>query len=71
MWWLADAEHHDAQHDIRDKHREINVTDIIFIINVILIEIFPNEDEFVYCDLNEDNIINVLDIIAVVNIILG
>ena len=50
---------------------EINVTDIIFIINVILEAIFPNEDEFVYCDLNEDNIINVLDIIAVVNIILG
>ena len=28
MWWLADAEYHNAQHDIRDKHREINVTDI-------------------------------------------
>ena len=32
--------------------------------------IFPNEDEFVYCDLNEDNNINIQDIILMINMIL-
>jgi photosystem II stability/assembly factor-like uncharacterized protein len=49
----------------------INVTDVIFIINIILEQITPSENEFIYSDLNEDNIINVLDIIAVVNLILS
>jgi hypothetical protein len=48
----------------------VNVTDIIFIINIILEHTTPSENELFYSDLNQDNLINVLDIIAVVNIIL-
>ena len=49
----------------------INVTDIILIINIILEQMIPSDNEFIYSDLNEDNIINVLDIIVVVNLILS
>ncbi|MBD23513.1 MAG: hypothetical protein CMG46_00695 [Candidatus Marinimicrobia bacterium] len=49
----------------------INVLDIITLINFILSEDVPMDDEFSYSDLNSDNVLNVLDIVILVNLILN
>ena len=49
----------------------INVLDIITLINFILSEDVPMDDEFSYSDLNSDNFLNVLDIVILVNLILN
>ena len=49
----------------------INVTDIVTIINFVLGNSVPTNDEFTAADMNVDGIINILDVIAVVNVILG
>ena len=49
----------------------INVLDVITMVNIILGEINPGNDQFTAGDLNDDGLINVVDIIVLVNIILG
>ena len=49
----------------------INVTDIVTIINFVLGNSVPTNDEFTAADMNVDGIINILDVIEVVNVILG
>ena len=49
----------------------INVTDIVTIINFVLGNSVPTNDEFTAADMNVDGIINILDVVEVVNIILG
>ena len=49
----------------------INVLDVITMVNIILGEINPGNNQFTAGDLNDDGLINVVDIIVLVNIILG
>ena len=49
----------------------INVTDIVTIINFVLGNSVPTNDEFTAADMNVDGTINILDVIEVVNVILG
>ncbi len=48
----------------------INVLDAIQLVNFILGNSTPNNDQLVLADLNQDSLINVTDIILLVNIIL-
>ena len=49
----------------------INVLDIVSMINFILSNNIPTDNQFILSDINEDGIINVLDIVLIVNIILN
>ena len=49
----------------------INVLDVITMVNIILGEINPENDQFMAGDLNSDGLINVIDVVALVNIILS
>jgi len=49
----------------------INVVDIITVVNFIIGNDIPNDNEFIASDINEDGFINVVDIVTLVNIILG
>ena len=48
----------------------INILDVIQVINIILGEISPTDEQIISADLNEDGLVNVTDIILIVNIIL-
>ena len=49
----------------------LNVTDIILIVNFVLNNTIPTEEEFLTADINQDGILNILDVIGVVSEILG
>ncbi len=49
----------------------INVQDIILLVNFILDNIEPSEDEALAADMNSDGVLTILDVIAIVNIIFG
>lgn len=49
----------------------INVQDVVILLNFILNNDIPNQQEFINGDMNSDGILNVLDVIRVVNNILG
>ena len=49
----------------------INVIDIVAVVNIILGNLNPNENESCAADINSDSIINVIDIVAIVNYILN
>ena len=49
----------------------INILDIIAVINFVLSNNIPSENQFMLSDLNSDQIINILDVVILVNIILG
>ena len=49
----------------------INILDIVSMINFILSNNIPTDNQFILSDINEDGIINVLDIVLIVNIILN
>ena len=48
----------------------INILDIVSVINFVLSNDVPYENQFLASDLNSDGIINILDIVILVNIIL-
>jgi len=48
----------------------INVLDVIQVVNFILGEVIPSEQQVISADVNEDGLVNVTDIILIVNIIL-
>ena len=48
----------------------INILDIVTVINFVLSNDTPTENQFFASDLNSDQIINILDIVLLVNIIL-
>lgn len=48
----------------------INILDVIQVVNIILGEISPSDEQIISADLNEDGLVNVTDIILIVNIIL-
>ena len=48
----------------------INILDIVTVINFVLLNDIPTENQFFASDLNSDQIINILDIVLLVNIIL-
>tara|TARA_S200000501_G_scaffold328951_1_gene329214 strand:+ start:400 stop:2865 length:2466 start_codon:yes stop_codon:yes gene_type:complete len=48
-----------------------NIQDIILIINFILVNLIPSENQYSASDMNEDELINVTDIILLVSIILN
>ena len=49
----------------------INVLDIVVVVNIIIEEYVPNEQEISASDMNSDGSIDVLDIVILVNTILG
>jgi len=49
----------------------LNVSDIVIMVNFVLGQSTPTEEEFITADMNQDGIINILDIIQVVGEILG
>ena len=49
----------------------INILDVVNIINFILYDNIPTDDQFILSDLNQDDIINILDVVLIVNIILN
>ena len=49
----------------------INILDIIMVVNIIIGEIIPSDQETCSADSNSDGIINVIDIIAIVNTIIS
>ena len=49
----------------------IDVLDIVNVLNFVLEQTIPSEDEFWLSDINSDNIINILDLVQLVNIILN
>ena len=49
----------------------LNVNDIVIMVNFVLGQATPSEEEFITADMNQDGIINILDIIQVVGEILG
>ena len=48
----------------------INILDIVSVVNFVLSNDVPYENQFLASDLNSDGIINILDIVILVNIIL-
>ncbi|MBC8198237.1 MAG: DUF1566 domain-containing protein [Candidatus Marinimicrobia bacterium] len=50
---------------------QINVMDIIIMVNIILGDLIPTNQQFSAGELNGDGIINVVDVIVLVNMILG
>jgi hypothetical protein len=49
----------------------INILDVVNIINFILSDSMPTDDQSISSDLNQDDIINILDVVLIVNIILN
>ena len=49
----------------------LNVNDIVLIVNFVLNNTIPTEEEFLTADINQDSILNILDVIGVVSEILG
>ena len=47
----------------------LNILDILFIINIILEDIVPNNYESWSSDLNNDGSINIIDIVTLINLI--
>ena len=60
-----------VQYGDTNNDSTINVVDIILLVNFILGNEIPNEDELVLGDMNDDGTLNVVDIIVLVNIILS
>ena len=60
-----------VQYGDTNNDSTINVVDIILLVNFILGNEIPNEDELVLGDMNGDGMLNVVDIIVLVNIILS
>ena len=49
----------------------IDVLDVVMLVNIILNNFNPTDDEHEAADLNGDDIINVLDVVQIVNVILS
>ena len=49
---------------------EINVLDVVILVQFVLQQQFPEDDQFYNCDLNSDVQLNVLDVVQLINIIL-
>ena len=49
----------------------IDVLDVVMLVNIILSNFDPNDDEYEASDLNDDNVVNVLDVVQIVNLILS
>tara|TARA_B100001029_G_C15058957_1_gene456738 strand:- start:2094 stop:3473 length:1380 start_codon:yes stop_codon:yes gene_type:complete len=50
---------------------QLNVTDIIGIVNIILALTIPTDNQLYVADVNQDGIVNIIDVISLVNIILN
>ena len=48
----------------------VNIQDIIYLINYILGNDSPDEDQFLAGDMNEDGLLNIQDVILLINVIL-
>ena len=48
----------------------VNIQDIIYLINYILGNDSPDEDQFSAGDMNEDGLLNIQDVILLINVIL-
>ena len=49
----------------------IDVLDVVMLVNIILNNFNPTDDEYDAADLNSDDVINVLDVVQIVNVILS
>ena len=49
----------------------VNVSDVVISVGIVLGSVFPDECQMEYADLNQDGTINVSDIVMMVNMILG
>ena len=49
----------------------IDVLDIVVVVNIIIENYSPSDDEFSASDMNSDGVVDVLDIVILVNAILG
>ena len=50
---------------------EINVLDVVILVQFVLHQQFPEDDQFYNCDLNSDDQLNVLDVVQLINQILS
>ena len=49
----------------------INIVDVVMLVNIIIGNYEPSDEQLVVADLNNDNLINVADIVLLVSAILG
>ena len=50
---------------------QLNVTDVVLMVNFVLNQSTPTEEELLTGDMNQDGILNILDVITLVGEILG
>ena len=50
--------------------QELNVLDVVIVVNIVLDNFNPSQEELCAADINQDDIVNVLDIVALINLIL-
>ena len=48
----------------------LNVSDIVLMINFILILSEPTEEQYLTADMNQDGILNILDVMLIINLVL-
>jgi hypothetical protein len=49
----------------------IDILDVVMMVNIILGNFNPTDDQYNAADLNTDDVINVLDVVQIVNLILS
>ena len=49
----------------------LNITDVVLMVNFVITQDIPTEEESLTADMNQDGIINILDVITLVGEILG
>ena len=54
-----------------NQDMQINILDVIMLVNFVIDEETPTENQFLSSDVNGDGALDVLDVITLVNIILG
>jgi len=54
-----------------NQDEEIDILDVVLIINIILDNSNPSDEQYCVADINQDNIVNVLDIVELINLILN
>ena len=54
-----------------NQDETINILDVVLLVNFVIEEQTPTENQFLASDINEDGELNVLDVITLVNIVLG
>ena len=59
----------DSSADI-NSDGQVNILDVVMLVNFVLGDETPSNNELITSDLNNDEVLNVLDIVTLVNLIL-